>query len=86
MIYNANRNLDREFLERLVTCDWVRAEPAGTLIVNGATGTGKSFILNLLGCAACEQGLSVIYYRFLFLLKRCSMPMTIEQVALDVRN
>lgn len=64
VIYNPKRNLDRELLERLVTCDWVRAEPAGTLLVTGATGTGKSYILNLLGRAACEQGLSVSYFRF----------------------
>lgn len=70
LICTPERKLDRELLERLVTCDWIRSEPAGTVILSGATGTGKSWILNLLGRAACEQGLSVAYFRFPVLAER----------------
>jgi DNA replication protein DnaC len=60
------RGLDRSVVMRLATMEWVRAHQ--TLLVTGATGTGKSYIACALGHAACRQGLAARYYRFSRLL------------------
>lgn len=53
------RNLDRNTLMRLASCEWIgRAE---NLIITGATGVGKSFLACALGHAACVRKMRVRY-------------------------
>ena len=59
--FRASRGLDRSVLATLGTCDWIRQ--AHNVLITGPTGTGKSYIAQALGQAACRQGLSVRYER-----------------------
>jgi DNA replication protein DnaC len=59
--FRAPRGLDRSLVLRLASCDWV-GQGQSVLIV-GATGTGKSYLACALGHQACRHGLSTRYYR-----------------------
>lgn len=59
--YRARRGLDRNQLASLVSCDWIRN--AQNLLIQGATGCGKTFLACALGQQACRQGLSALYLR-----------------------
>lgn len=65
--YRAARGLDKSLMASLVTCDWVRQRH--NLLLTGPAGTGKSWIAQALGHAACRQGLSVRYERLHRLLE-----------------
>ena len=54
------RNLDKNLLLRLATCDWLKK--AENIIITGATGVGKSFIACALGHQAALNGFKVIYF------------------------
>jgi len=61
ILWRDSRNLDRHLVTALAGCDWVRH--ARTVLITGATGTGKTW----LGCALAQQaarcGFSVLYAR-----------------------
>ena len=48
--YAAERNLRKADIDPLTTCDWVRE--GHNLIVTGATGVGKTFVLSRCCCCA----------------------------------
>lgn len=60
------RGLDRSVLLRLISCDWIRQ--GQSVLITGATGSGKSYLACALGHQACRQGLSTRYFRFSQLL------------------
>jgi DNA replication protein DnaC len=64
--FRTPRGLERSLVLRLAGCAWIRAHQS--VLVSGATGTGKSFLACALGQAACRHGLSVRYWRFSRLL------------------
>jgi DNA replication protein DnaC len=54
------RNLDRGLLSMLSSLEWI---PHGaTVLITGATGSGKSFLACALGHEACLKGMSTRYY------------------------
>lgn len=61
ILWRDSRHLDRHLVTALAGCDWVRH--ARTVLITGATGTGKTW----LGCALAQQaarcGFSVLYAR-----------------------
>lgn len=57
--YSPSRNIDKNTLARLATCEWIGK--AENLIITGATGAGKSFITCALGHAACIHKMTVRY-------------------------
>lgn len=57
--YSANRGLDRNQMERLITLDFVRGHQ--NLFITGSSGTGKSFIACALGHEACKKGIRTLY-------------------------
>jgi DNA replication protein DnaC len=59
--YRADRGLDKAMIMRLGTCAYVRERH--NIIVLGATGSGKTYIANALGMAACRDFLTVRYVR-----------------------
>jgi len=67
IIWRESRNLDRHLITALTGCDWVRH--ARTVLITGATGTGKTW----LGCALARQaarcGFTVLYARTTRLLQ-----------------
>lgn len=66
-ICEAKRNFKERDLRRLLTCDWLRE--TSNLMIDGATGTGKTWILATVAKEACRQGFQTGYYRYPKLLE-----------------
>ncbi len=60
------RGLDRSLVLRLMSCEWICQ--GQSLLITGATGSGKSYLACALGHQACRHGLSVRYFRLSRLL------------------
>jgi len=60
------RGLDRFLVLRLLGCEWIRQ--GQSLLITGATGSGKSYLACALGHQACRHGLPVRYFRLSRLL------------------
>ena len=65
--WRAGRNLDRHVVTALASCDWIRH--ARTVLITGATGTGKTWLGCALGQQAARCGFSVLYTRTTRLLQ-----------------
>ena len=61
--FNTSRNLDKNIIMRLSTCDWIKK--GESIIISGATGVGKSFIACAFGRQACINGYKVFYFNCL---------------------
>jgi DNA replication protein DnaC len=59
--FRSARGLDRALLLRLATSEWIRHHQ--TVLLVGATGTGKTYVACALGQSACRHGLTVRYLR-----------------------
>lgn len=59
--YRTVRGLDRTLFLKLGTCQWIRDHRH--VILCGPTGIGKSWLACALGHKACQENLSVLYYR-----------------------
>jgi DNA replication protein DnaC len=58
--YHPTRNLDKDLLVRLASCQYIKENQ--NVIIEGATGTGKSFIAAALGHQACIKGHQTRYF------------------------
>ena len=59
--FRSARGLDRALLLRLAAGEWIRHHQ--TVLIVGATGTGKTYVACALGQSACRHGLTVRYLR-----------------------
>ena len=59
--YRARRGLSKDTVAQLLEFDWIKKHR--NLLIEGPTGTGKTFLACALGQYACEQGISVRYFR-----------------------
>jgi DNA replication protein DnaC len=59
--YRTQRGLHKDTLAQLLSLDWIHK--ARNVLIEGPTGTGKTFFACVLGQAACEHGLSTRYFR-----------------------
>src|SRR5690349_10196476 len=59
--YRAARGLDRALFQALIAGRWI--DEAQNLIIEGPTGTGKSWLACALGHKACRDNRSVLYQR-----------------------
>ena len=59
--YDPRRNLDKTTIARLADCTWIKE--GKNLIITGATGTGKTYLVSAFGNAACRKSLKVRSYR-----------------------
>lgn len=57
--YKPERNLDKNLLLRLQTCDWIYKKR--DILLTGPTGAGKSFIACALGFQACVNEYKTLY-------------------------
>ena len=65
--YSEGRNLSRRQVAQLSGMSWIK-EGRG-ILVTGATGTGKTFLLCAFGHDACTQGFTAKYYRMTRLIE-----------------
>jgi DNA replication protein DnaC len=59
--YRARRGLNKDSMAQLLGFNWITQHL--NVLIEGPTGTGKTFIACALGQSACEHGISVRYYR-----------------------
>lgn len=59
--FSPNRNLEKATIARLADCNWIKV--GRNLIITGATGTGKTYLVSAFGNAACRKSLKVRSYR-----------------------
>jgi DNA replication protein DnaC len=64
--YLADRTIDKKTVLTLSTCTFI--EQKLNIIINGKTGSGKTFLTCALGNAACRKGYVTKYYRIPVLL------------------
>jgi DNA replication protein DnaC len=68
LLYGSSRGLDKTQVTHLVTGNYI--ERGECVLITGATGCGKSFLVSALGHHACSQGHKVAYYNLQkFLIK-----------------
>jgi len=56
-----SRNIDKNFIANLTDCRWIRK--GCNLLITGACGTGKTYLVSAFGNAACRRGYSVRSFR-----------------------
>lgn len=66
--FKENRKLDKNLLLRLSSCQWI--EKAENVLLSGATGVGKSYLVCALGHQACLQGFRCLYFNSIKLFSR----------------
>lgn len=59
--YAARRELDRAQIRQLATCRWIAEHQS--VLITGATGTGKTFVACALAHQACRHGYRAVYRR-----------------------
>lgn len=59
VIYKSDRKLERLQINQLTSCEWIKHRHS--VILTGATGTGKSWLACALAVQACRHSLSVLY-------------------------
>ena len=69
--FKAPRGLDRSLVLRLASGQWIR--DGQTVLVSGATGSGKSYLACAFGHQACRLGISTRYYRVSRLLDELTL-------------
>lgn len=57
--FSVSRNLDKNQMVRLFDCSWIKT--GENVLINGATGVGKSYIACALGHTACLNGYKTMY-------------------------
>jgi len=57
--FNPERGLDKNQVDRLFTCDFIKKSQ--DVFITGSTGTGKSYLASAIGHQACLLGFKVYY-------------------------
>jgi DNA replication protein DnaC len=59
--FHKSRNIEKNLVANLADCRWIRK--GHNLLISGACGTGKTYLLSAFGNAACRQGYTVRCFR-----------------------
>lgn len=80
VICDSKRGVDQQKVLNLATCDYVRK--GISILITGASGTGKSWLGTAFGHQACMNGLKVAYYN----LYRLFEEITLARVASNLHR
>lgn len=80
VIFDSKRGVDKQKVLNLATCDYVRK--GISVLITGASGTGKSWLGSAFGHQACMNGLKVAYYN----LYRLFEEITLARVASNLHR
>lgn len=69
--YNPRRNLDKSVMLGFYSCSWIVQKQ--DILINGSTGSGKTYISCALGEIACRNGYQTLYYRTTNLLSQLAV-------------
>lgn len=69
--FRTGRGLDKSVIADLLTLNWVRKNK--NVLINGATGTGKTWLSCALGVQAARSGIPVLYKRVPRLLEELTL-------------
>ena len=59
--YDKNRNISKNLVANLADCHWIRK--GQNILISGACGTGKTYLISAFANAACRYGYSVRCFR-----------------------
>jgi DNA replication protein DnaC len=82
--YTENRHLDRSVIRQLATCRWV--DEHHNIVIEGATGTGKTYVSCALGQMACRRGHRVLYRRAPRLLDELRLARAAGEYAKELKR
>jgi len=82
--YRSRTGLDRSQLASLTSCEWIRSNQS--VLIHGATGSGKTYLACALGHQACRQGLSVLYVRAPRLFEEAEQPVNFASIRNESRK
>ena len=71
LLFDNSRGLDKSLITTLASGSYI--DTGDSILVSGAAGCGKSFLLSSLGHQACAQGYSVAYFSTQKLLTRLKL-------------
>ena len=71
IIYDEDRNLDKNLMHRLASCEFIKK--AENVLITGSTGVGKSYLGSALGHQACHMGFKVMYFNINRLFSKLKM-------------
>lgn len=69
--YTSGRKLNKTFIDRLATCEYIQEKH--NIIITGATGSGKSYLSSALGMEACKHYYTTKYIRLPELLSELAV-------------
>lgn len=69
--YQQNRNLEKNMFQRLASLDFIHKKE--NIILSGASGVGKSYLVQALGNQACQMGIKTLYSNTARLFKRLKL-------------
>jgi DNA replication protein DnaC len=64
--FDKSRNINKNLVVNLADCQWIRK--GQNILITGACGTGKTYLISAFANAACRQGYSVQCFRLTRLL------------------
>lgn len=82
--YLPDRNLDKSLLFELSTCRYIT--DSHHIILKGASGSGKTYLSNALGVAACRNYIKVTYIRLPDLLNELTLAHAEGTFAKTIKN
>ena len=59
--YSVSRGLDKSLIQSLASCQWIREHL--NLLIDGPTGSGKTFIASAFANKTCREGFKVLCFR-----------------------
>ena len=71
IIYDDNRNINRNSIIRLAECQYISKNE--NLLITGSTGVGKSYIATALGYQSCIEGFRTMYFNTTKLFAKLKM-------------